>query len=70
MKKFIWSCLFEKYNVEIIEVNMTDEKTFEEELTSDLIAIINHFSMKFYGKRKNILTQCKKDIEFFDKNDK
>lgn len=62
--------LFEKYNVEIIEVNMTDEKTFEEELTSDLIAIIHHFSMKFYGKRKNILTQCKKDFEFFDKNNK
>lgn len=62
--------LFEKFDVEIVEVNMTDEKTFEEELTSDLIAIIHHFSMKFYGKRKNILNQCKKDIEFFDKNDK
>jgi predicted site-specific integrase-resolvase len=61
--------LFEKFDVEIVEVNMTDEKTFEEELTSDLIAIIHHFSMKFYGKRKNILNQCKKEIEFFDKND-
>ena len=62
--------LFDKFDTEIVEVNMTDEKTFEEELTSDLIAIIHHFSIKFYGKRKNILNQCKKDIEFFDKNDK
>ena len=27
--------LFEKYDAEIIEVNMTDEQTFEQELTSD-----------------------------------
>lgn len=62
--------LFEKYDVKIIEVNMTDEKTFEEELTSDLIAIIHHFSMKFYGKRKNILNKCKKEIELGEEIDK
>ena len=47
--------LFERYNCEIIEVNLTDEKTFEQELTDDLISIIHHFSMKFYGKRRNKL---------------
>lgn len=62
--------LFEKYDVEIIEVNMTNEQTFEQELTSDLIAIIHHFSMKFYGKRKNILNKCKKEIELSEEIDK
>ena len=62
--------LFEKYDAEIIEVNMTDEQTFEQELTSDLIAIIHHFSMKFYGKRKNILNKCKKEIKLGEEIDK
>lgn len=57
--------LFERYNCEIVEVNLTDEKTFEQELTDDLISIIHHFSMKFYGKRKNKL----KNIENNIKND-
>jgi len=48
--------IFEKYNTEIEIVNLEDEKSFQEELTEDLITIIHHFSMKFYGKRKN---RCK-----------
>ena len=59
--------LFERYNCEIIEVNLTEDKTFQDELTDDLIAIIHHFSMKFYGKRKNNLKKfensLKNDIE-------
>ena len=47
--------IFSKYNCEIIEINDTIEKTFQEELTEDLIAIIHHFSMKFYGSRKNTI---------------
>lgn len=54
--------LFDRYNCEIIEVNLTEDKTFEQELTDDLIAIIRHFSMKFYGKRKNKLKKFEKDI--------
>ena len=54
--------LFDRYNCEIIEVNLTDDKTFEQELTDDLIAIIHHFSMKFYGKRKNRLKKLEKDM--------
>ena len=45
--------LFDRYNCEIIEVNLTEDKSFEQELADDLISIIHHFSMKFYGKRKN-----------------
>ena len=59
--------LFERYNCEIIEVNLTEDKSFQDELTDDLIAIIHHFSMKFYGKRKNNLKKfensLKNDIE-------
>lgn len=54
--------LFERFNCEIIEVNLTEEKTFEQELTDDLIAIIHHFSMKFYGKRKNKLKKIEEDF--------
>lgn len=54
--------LFERYNCEIIEVNLTEDKSFEQELTDDLIAIIHHFSMKFYGKRKNKLKKFENDI--------
>ena len=55
--------LFDRYNCEIIEVNLTEDKTFEQELTNDLIAIIHHFSMKFYGKRKNKLKKFENDIK-------
>lgn len=48
-----------RFNTEIEVVNLEDDKSFKDELTEDLIAIIHHFSMKFYGKRKNI---CK-DIQ-------
>lgn len=54
--------LFDRYDCEIIEVNLTEDKTFEQELTNDLIAIIHHFSMKFYGKRKNKLKKFENDI--------
>ena len=52
----------------IIEVNAPEEKSFQEELTNDLIAIIHHFSMKFYGKRKSLLNNLKKDIKLSEKD--
>ena len=55
--------LFDRFDCEIIEVNLTEDKTFEQELTDDLIAIIHHFSMKFYGKRKNNLKKFENDIK-------
>ena len=55
--------LFERFNCEIIEVNLTDEKTFEQELTDDLISIIHHFSMNFYGKRKNKLKKIEGELK-------
>ena len=49
--------LFNRYGTQIEIVNLENEKSFQDELTEDLISIIHHFSMKFYGKRKN---NCKK----------
>lgn len=49
--------LFLRFGVEIEIVNLETEKTFQEELSEDLIAIIHHFSMRFYGSRRN---KCKK----------
>lgn len=62
--------LFDRYNCEIIEVNLTEDKTFEQELTDDLIAIIHHFSMKFYGKRKNKLKKFENDLKTDDESSK
>ena len=45
--------IFSRYNTEIEIVNLEDEKSFQDELSEDLIATIHHFSMKFHGKRKN-----------------
>ena len=55
--------LFDRYNCDIIEVNLTEDKSFEQELADDLISIIHHFSMKFYGKRKNKLKKIEDDIK-------
>ena len=55
--------LFERYDCEIVEVNLTDDKTFQAELPDDLIAIVHHFSMKFYGKRRNKLENFEKDMK-------
>ena len=55
------------YDVEIIEINETEDKTFEDELSEDLIAIIHHFSMKFYGKRKKLLNSLKENLLSEDK---
>lgn len=55
------------YKVDIVEINETEDNSFEAELTEDLIAIIHHFSMKFYGKRKKLLNSIKESLENEDK---
>ena len=65
--------LFDRYNCEIIEVNLTEDKSFEQELADDLISIIHHFSMKLYSNRRkkfkeieNILTNTKSEDKSSD----
>lgn len=55
--------LFKKFNCEIVVLNATNETTFEQELTQDLISIIHHFSMKMYSNRRSKLAQIKKELE-------
>lgn len=43
----------EYFGTEIEVVNLESDKSFQEELFEDLIAIIHQFSIKFYGKRKD-----------------
>lgn len=51
--------LFKKYNTEIVVLNSTKEEDFQDELTSDLISIIHHFSMKMYSNRRKLLKELK-----------
>ena len=55
--------IFKMYNTEIETINLEDDKSFQEELTEDLIAIIHHVSMKFYGKRKNQVIDFSKQLK-------
>lgn len=58
------------YGVEIVEINEIEDKSFEVELSEDLLSIIHYFSMKFYGKRKKLLNSLKESLENNDKCDK
>ena len=55
--------IFKMYNTEIEIINLEDDKSFQEEVTEDLITIIHHFSMKFYGKRKNQVIDFSKQLK-------
>ena len=54
--------IFSRYNTEIEIVNLEDEKSFQDELSKDLISIIRHFSMKFHGKRKNKCSELERNV--------
>lgn len=57
--------LFQKYNVNIVILDELEEsnKTFQDELTEDLISIIHHFSMKLYSNRGKKLKEIEKILE-------
>lgn len=50
------------YKTKILVVNDLSDKTYEQELTEDLISIIHYFSMKSYSHRRK-LNKLQKDIE-------
>ena len=63
--------IFSRYNTEIEIVNLEDDKSFQDELSEDLIATIHHFSMKFYGKRKNKCSDLERNaISLSEEEDK
>lgn len=52
--------LCKKYGTEIIVTSDVENKSYEQELTDDLLAIIHYFSMKSYSNRRKInkLKEC------------
>lgn len=50
------------YKTKILVVNDISEKSYEQELTEDLISIIHYFSMKSYSHRRK-LNKLQRDIE-------
>lgn len=52
-----------RFGTTIEIINLEDEKSFQDELTEDLIATIHHFSMKFYGSRKNKIKEIEENCK-------
>lgn len=48
------------HDTKIVCLDAEQDKTFEQELSDDLIAIIHYFSMRFYGKRKKVIENLAK----------
>lgn len=60
--------IFKYYGTQIIVLNDSlDNKTYEQELTEDLISIIHYFTMKSYSHRRK-LNKIRKELEEEQKN--
>jgi predicted site-specific integrase-resolvase len=46
--------IFSNFGTKIVVINATKEEDFQQELTTDLISIIHHFSMKLYSNRQKL----------------
>lgn len=57
-----------QFGVEIIVVNLESDKTFQEELTENLIAILDKFSMKLSDEMKNSCEQLKEKLIEYENN--
>lgn len=58
--------IFNKFNTKIEILNLTDESSFQNELTNDLISIIHHFSMKLYSNRRKKFKEIQQKIKEID----
>lgn len=55
--------IFKYYNTKILVLNDSlENKTYEQELTDDLISIIHYFTMKSYSQRRK-LNKIRKELE-------
>ena len=55
--------IFSKFGTKIKVLNLTNESSFQDELTQDLISIIHHFSMKMYSNRRKVLKDTEKQLK-------
>ena len=61
---------FKYFGTSILVLNNDEfNKTYEQELTDDLIAIIHYFSMKSYSHRRK-LNKLRKELELSEKENK
>ena len=57
---FEW--IFKEHNALLLSDSTSPEKSSEEELSEDLMAIITVFSSRYYGRRRNNILQKNKDL--------
>jgi predicted site-specific integrase-resolvase len=57
-----FSLIFGMFGTKIVIINQTEEASSQTELTEDLVAIIHHFSMKMYSRRRAELNKIKKQL--------
>ena len=50
----LFEMLCARHNTEIVVASESIDRTYEQELTEDLVSIIHHFSMKSYSHRRKI----------------
>lgn len=64
--------LFARYDTEIVVLDNFEEsnKSFQEELTEDLISVIHYFSMKLYSNRKKKFKEIENLISTINDDDK
>jgi predicted site-specific integrase-resolvase len=60
-----------QHDCELVIINQTEDKSFEQELTDDLISLVTVFSARLYGRRshknKKIIETLKEELN--EKND-
>lgn len=62
--------MFKYFGCKILVLNdILENKTYEQELTEDLISIIHYFTMKNYSHRRK-LNKLRKEIESSEKKSK
>lgn len=64
--------LFARYDTEIVVLDNFEEsnKSFQEELTEDLISVIHYFSMKLYSDRRKKFKEIENLISTIKDDDK
>jgi len=54
--------IFKLFGTKVLVLNEIEDKTYEQELTEDLISIIHYFTMKSYSHRRK-LNKLRKELE-------
>lgn len=61
--------IFARFNTKIEIINLTDESSFQNELSNDFISIIHHFSMKLYFNRRKKFKEIEIKLKEIEKEE-